>query len=171
MASNRRARAGRAHAKRGSAAKKQHPAQREMRGLRNRAPHTTNGFFARFATATSHLAGRPIAFFSAVAIVVLWAVSGPLFGFSDTWQLVINTSTTIVTFLMVFLIQHTQNRDTLAAQLKLGEIIFVLQDAENRLATAEDLSDQDLEELHQVFRQRAEQALDTLEQRRAGRAA
>ena len=170
MASNRRARAGRAHAKRGSAAKKQHPAQREMRGPRNRAPHTTNGFFARFATATSHLAGRPIAFFSAVAIVVLWAVSGPLFGFSDTWQLVINTSTTIVTFLMVFLIQHTQNRDTLAAQLKLGEIIFVLQDAENRLATAEDLSDQDLEELHQVFRQRAEQALDTLEQRRAGRA-
>ncbi len=171
MASKRRAHAGRGHAKKQSAAKRQHPALREMRGPRTRAPHTLHDLFARFATATSNLAGKPIAFLIAVTAVVLWAASGPLFGFSDTWQLVINTSTTIITFLMVFLIQHTQNRDTLAAQLKLGEIIFVLQDAENRLATAEDLSDEDLEDLHETFRQRADQALDTLNQRRAGKAA
>ncbi len=80
--------------------------------------------------------------------MIVWAVSGPLFGFSDTWQLVINTSTTIVTFLMVFLIQNTQNRDTAAMQIKLAELIIRLDGADNKLATAEDLSDKDLERLH-----------------------
>ena len=97
---------------------------------------------------------------------MLWAATGPLFGFSDTWQLVINTSTTIVTFLMVFLIQHTQNRDTMAVQLKLAELIMAASEAENRLATAEDLSEEELEELHKDFQRRAEE-LDRLKQHRA----
>ena len=84
-------------------------------------------------------------------MVLAWAVSGPLFGFSDTWQLVINTSTTIVTFLMVFLIQNTQNRDTLALQLKLAELIIAMQGAKNKIATAEDLSEEDLEQLHETI--------------------
>ena len=80
--------------------------------------------FLDLACATSHYAGHPLTFLTAVSLVLIWALTGPLFGFSDTWQLVINTSTTIVTFLMVFLIQHTQNRDTLAVQLKLAELIM-----------------------------------------------
>ena len=97
------------------------------------------------ASATAHFAGQPVAFLTAAGLVLLWAVTGPLFHYSDTWQLVINTSTTIVTFLMVFLIQHTQNRDTLALQLKLSELIISMKDAENRLATVEDLSEEELE--------------------------
>jgi low affinity Fe/Cu permease len=92
-----------------------------------------------------------------------------LFDYSDTWQLVINTSTTIVTFLMVFLIQHTQNRDTLALQLKLSELIIAVRGAENRLAAAEDMTEEDLERLHQEYRARAETTLDHLEQRRSGK--
>ena len=93
-------------------------------------------------------------------------MTGPLFAYSDTWQLVINTSTTIVTFLMVFLIQHTQNRDTMAVQLKLAELIMAATEAENRLATAEDLSEEELEELHKDFQRRAEE-VDRLKQHRA----
>jgi low affinity Fe/Cu permease len=93
--------------------------------------------------------------------------TGPLFNFSDTWQLVINTSTTIVTFLMVFLIQHTQNRDTLAVQLKLAELIMAATEAEDRLATAEDLSEEELEELHKNYQRRAEDTFDRLKQHRA----
>ena len=103
----------------------------------------------------------------AVAVVLAWAVSGPLFGFSDTWQLVINTSTTIVTFLMVFLIQHTQNRDTLALQLKLAELIIAMQGAKNKIATAEDLSEEDLERLHERISHGARSRRSThLERRR-----
>ena len=80
--------------------------------------------FSKFASGIAHLSGKPIAFFAAFAIIVVWAVTGPLFAFSDTWQLVVNTGTTIITFLMVFLIQNTQNRDTLALQLKLDELIL-----------------------------------------------
>ena len=98
----------------------------------------------------------------------MWAASGPLFGFSDTWQLVINTSTTIVTFLMVFLIQHTQNRDTLALQLKLAELIIAVKGAENEIATAEDLSEEELEQLHGEYRRRAEATLEHLNRRRSG---
>ncbi|HVY58102.1 MAG TPA: low affinity iron permease family protein [Xanthobacteraceae bacterium] len=128
--------------------------------------HGVHGLFSRFATETAHLAGKPSAFLLAVVLVLIWGVSGPLFGYSDTWQLVINTATTIVTFLMVFLIQNTQNRDTLALQIKLAELIFVVDGAKNRLATAEDLSDQELERLHEECRRRADHALETLNRRR-----
>jgi low affinity Fe/Cu permease len=128
---------------------------------------TWSQLFSRIASATSHYAGHPLTFLVAVSLVLIWALTGPLFGFSDTWQLVINTSTTIVTFLMVFLIQHTQNRDTLAVQLKLAELIMAVNEAENRLATAEDLSEEELEQLHEQYRTRAEQTLDHLNRRRA----
>jgi low affinity Fe/Cu permease len=90
-----------------------------------------------------------------------------LFGYSDTWQLVINTSTTIVTFLMVFLIQSTQNRDTMALQVKLSELIIAVHGAQNRLANAEDLSEEELERLHKQYSGRAAATLDTLEERRS----
>lgn len=122
--------------------------------------------FSRMANGTSHFAGKPQAFLTALLIVLAWALTGPLFGYSDTWQLVINTSTTIVTFLMVFLIQHTQNRDTLALQLKLAELIIVMRGAENRVATIEDMDEEELERLHDVYRQRAEQTLEHLQRRR-----
>lgn len=128
---------------------------------------SSHELFSDMACRTAQLAGHPLAFLTAVTLVLVWALSGPLFGYSDTWQLVINTSTTIVTFLMVFLIQHTQNRDTLAVQLKLAELIIAVKGAENRLATAEDLSEKDLEDLHEEYRQRAEETLDHLNRRRA----
>lgn len=103
--------------------------------------------FARFATATARATGSPLAFICCVAAVVLWAVSGPFFGFSETWQLVINTGTTIVTFLMVFLIQNTQNRDGAALQAKLDEIIL-FSDAENEFVGIERLTDKELQALH-----------------------
>src|SRR5690349_12671019 len=108
-------------------------------------PVTLSHRFSIMACRTATLAGKPISFMVATTLVILWAVTGPLFGFSDTWQLVINTSTTIVTFLMVFLIQHTQNRDTLAIQLKLAELIIAVRNAENKVAVAEDLSEEELE--------------------------
>jgi low affinity Fe/Cu permease len=126
-------------------------------------------WFTLFAQKTAQLAGRPVTFMLAVLVIVLWAVTGPLFGYSDTWQLVINTGTTIVTFLMVFLIQHTQNRDSLAFQVKLDELIIKLHGAGNEIAGAEDLCDEDLEALHATYRQRASQAHSVLEKRRATR--
>jgi low affinity Fe/Cu permease len=128
-----------------------------------------SGLFSNMACETARLAGKPLVFLSAVSAVILWAATGPLFGFSDTWQLIINTSTTIITFLMVFLIQHTQNRDTLALQLKLAELIIAMRGAENSLATAEDMSEADLEQLHEIFRSRADQTLEHLNRRRAGK--
>jgi low affinity Fe/Cu permease len=130
---------------------------------------TWSHLFSDTACATAHLMGKPIAFLIAVALVILWAATGPLFGFSDTWQLVINTSTTIVTFLMVFLIQNTQNRDTMALQLKLSELILVISEAENRFASAEDLTEDELQALHDELRERAEHTLGTLNERRATR--
>jgi low affinity Fe/Cu permease len=124
------------------------------------------GRFERFAVGVAHLAGRPSAFLIALIVIIAWAASGPLFGFSDTWQLIINTSTTIITFLMVFLIQNTQNRDTTALQVKLDALIFATRGAKNRLAAAEHMSDRDLEQLHEQYRQRAEQTLDVLHRRR-----
>jgi low affinity Fe/Cu permease len=123
--------------------------------------------FSKAACAVAHWTGKPIAFLLALLAVIVWAATGPLFGYSDTWQLVINTSTTIVTFLMVFLIQNTQNRDTMAIQLKLSELIIAMSEAENRFATAEELSDEDLEKLHQELHKRAETTLGRLESRRA----
>jgi low affinity Fe/Cu permease len=122
--------------------------------------------FSAMACVIAHWMGKPIAFLIALAAVLVWAATGPLFGYSDTWQLVINTSTTIVTFLMVFLIQNTQNRDTMALQVKLAELIIAMRGAQNRLATAEDLSEEELEELHKEYCGRAEALSDTLQQRR-----
>lgn len=127
------------------------------------------GWFTWFASTTAHLAGKPVVFFTAVAIIVIWAATGPLFGFSDTWQLIINTGTTIVTFLMVFLIQNTQNRDTLSLHIKLAELIIAMRGAHNKMATAEDLSDDDLQTLHDEYRKRAASALESLSERRAAR--
>ena len=129
--------------------------------------HTFSHLFSLMATRTAHFAGHPVTFAIAAGAVIIWALSGPLFGFSDTWQLVINTATTIITFLMVFLIQHTQNRDTLAIQVKLAELILAVQQAENRLATVEDLSEEELEALHEEYRKQAEATLGHLENRRA----
>ena len=107
--------------------------------------------FRRFSQATSAAVGSPIAFVTALLIVLAWATSGPLFGFSDTWQLVINMSTTIVTFLMVFLIQTTQNRDSRAIQLKLDELIRAISDARNELIDVEDDEDADVKRLQHEF--------------------
>jgi low affinity Fe/Cu permease len=126
-----------------------------------------HAMFSNMACGAARYAGHPLAFLTAVLLVLIWALTGPLFNYSDTWQLVINTSTTIVTFLMVFLIQHTQNRDTLAVQLKLAELIMAATEAENRLATAGDLSEEELEDLHKDYQRRAEDTLDRLKQRRA----
>ena len=115
--------------------------------------------FSAFAQGTARFTGHPATFLLAVLTIVVWAVTGPLFGYSDTWQLVINTGTTIVTFLMVFLIQNTQNRDTLSLQIKLSELILAQKGAQNRLASLEDLSDDELEALHNDCRHRADSVL------------
>jgi low affinity Fe/Cu permease len=107
--------------------------------------------FRRFAHVASQAVGSPWAFTVAVAIVLAWAVLGPAFGFSDTWQLAINTGTTIVTFLMVFLIQNTQNRDARAMHLKLDELIKAAHGARNRFIDLEDLSDDELDRLQREF--------------------
>ena len=107
--------------------------------------------FDRLAHWTARHAGRASTFALALAIIVAWAVSGPVFHWSDTWQLVINTGTTIVTFLMVFLIQNTQNRDTSALQLKLDELIRVNEKARNRLLRLEELTEEEMEHIRQTF--------------------
>ncbi|ACC73214.1 protein of unknown function DUF1452 [Paraburkholderia phymatum STM815] len=104
------------------------------------------------------MAGKPAAFVIAVMLIALWGISGPMFHFSDTWQLVINTSTTIVTFLMVFLIQNTQNRDTAAMQIKLDELIRALDGAHNALLDLEELNEKDLTRFRKRYQQLAEQA-------------
>jgi low affinity Fe/Cu permease len=115
-------------------------------------------FFGRFASATARAMGHPLAFLLAVLIIVMWAVTGPLFAFSDTWQLVINTSTTIVTFLMVFLIQNTQNRDSTAVQLKLDELIRAIEGAHDSLLDLEELEEEDLERLRDSYEELARRA-------------
>ena len=123
--------------------------------------------FARFSQAVAAMAGQPVAFLLAVAVVAIWIVTGPIFGYSDTWQLVINTGTTIVTFLMVFLIQNTQNRDMMAVQLKLSELVLAMKGAENKFAALEDLNDEELEKLHEECRQRAELTDEQLQKRQS----
>jgi low affinity Fe/Cu permease len=118
----------------------------------------SSSWFARFAKNTSRAAGRPATFAVAVLIVVIWAATGPMFGYSDTWQLIINTGTTIVTFLMVFLIQHTQNRDAEAVQVKLDELIRVTEGAHNALLDLEDLDEERLEQIRSAYAGLAEEA-------------
>ena len=121
-------------------------------------PTRSRSWFTRLTKATAHAAGRPPAFVAAVAIILIWAVTGPLFNFSDTWQLVINTGTTIVTFLMVFLIQSTQNRDGEAIQVKLDEIIRAIGNAQNELLDLEELEQDDLDRIRMEYRRMAEKA-------------
>jgi low affinity Fe/Cu permease len=127
------------------------------------APSSTPSYFNRFANWTARASGKPIAFASAFAVVLIWAVTGPLFGFSDTWQLVINTGTTIVTFWMVFLIQSTQNRDTQALQLKLDELIRATQGAHNTLLDLEHLDEAELDRIRQLYAQLADKAKSSVQ--------
>jgi len=113
--------------------------------------YSRGSWFTRFAKTTAHAAGHPATFCVAVGIIVLWAASGPFFGFSDTWQLVINTGTTIITFLMVFVIQQSQNKDTLAIHLKLNELIACDAAANNRLIDVEDLTPEELAVLKKFY--------------------
>ena len=108
-------------------------------------------WFTHLAKWTARMSGRPITFAMALGVIVVWAFTGPLFGFGDTWQLVVNTGTTIVTFLMVFLIQNTQNRDTEALQLKLDELIRVNDKARNRLLRLEELTEEEMEQVKTTF--------------------
>jgi low affinity Fe/Cu permease len=128
---------------------------RELQGLRLRGRHSV---FDRFASHVTRYAGSPAAFVLAVVIVVAWACTGPLFGFSDTWQIVINTGTTIVTFLMVFLIQQSQNKDSEALHLKLNELLASHRAASNRLVAVEELDQRDLDTLKAFYCQLAELA-------------
>ena len=116
--------------------------------------------FRQFAHGVAHATGSPLAFVAAVLIIVAWAVTGPLFHFSDTWQLVINTGTTIITFLMVFLIQNTQNRDSQVVQLKLNELIRAVHRARNDLVDLEEMSDDELQLLQEHFAKFHQRAVD-----------
>src|SRR5947209_13686612 len=138
-----------------------------------------NEFFRKFASVTSDVVGSSWAFILAVLIIVVWAVTGPAFGYSDTWQLVINTGTTIITFLMVFLIQNTQNRDAKAIHLKLDELLRAVEGARTSMANLENLPDEELKRLQEEFRRicetrgfgaRAVEAIeDVMEEREASR--
>jgi low affinity Fe/Cu permease len=130
----------------------------------NMRPTKSTSWFTRFAKWTAHAAGRPITFLFAFSVIVLWAVSGPIFGFSDTWQLVINTSTTIVTFLMVFLIQNTQNRDSEAIQVKLDELIRCSEGAHTVLLDLEELEEEELDHIRGKYEKLAERARVKLRQ-------
>jgi len=109
--------------------------------------------FENFSQRVTHAVGRPWAFLIAMLVIIVWAVTGPLFDFGDTWQLVINTGTTIITFLMVFLIQQTQNKDSKAMELKLNELVAATKGASNRLIDVEALTEDDLDVLHGYYRQ------------------
>jgi low affinity Fe/Cu permease len=122
----------------------------------------TGKWFSHFSSYLSTMTGRPSTFVLAAALVLLWAITGPLFHYSDTWQLVINTSTTIVTFLMVFLIQNTQNRDTAAMQIKLDELIRAVEGAHNALLDLEELEEKDLSRFRKHYEKLAEEARKAL---------
>ncbi|HEX6560354.1 MAG TPA: low affinity iron permease family protein [Longimicrobiales bacterium] len=121
-------------------------------------PTKSKSMFARFAKTTSRISGRPSAFLFAVALVAVWLLTGPIFHYSDTWQLVINTGTTIITFLMVFLIQSTQNRDTEALQVKLDELLRVTAGAHNALLDLEDLEEDELDQIRDSYENLAKEA-------------
>jgi len=121
--------------------------------------------FHKFAAKVSNAVGTPRAFILAILIVIIWAATGPVFGFSDTWQLVINTGTTVVTFLMVFLIQNTQNRDSKAIHIKLDELLKAIKGARNTLVNLEEMPDEDIDNLQQEFRGLHEKYNRALERR------
>ena len=121
-------------------------------------PTKSRGWFTRLTKWTAHATGRPVAFILAVLVVVTWAVTGPMFRFSNTWQLIINTATTIATFLMVFLIQATQNRDAESIQVKLDEIIRAIGNAKNELLDIEELEESDLNQIRKTYEDMARKA-------------
>jgi low affinity Fe/Cu permease len=121
-------------------------------------PTKSTSWFTRFAKAAAHNTGRPAAFILASVIIIIWALLGPLYQFGDTWQLVINTATTIVTFLMVFLIQNTQNRDSEAIQVKLDELIRAVPEANSALLDLEELDDTELDRIKKEYEELAERA-------------
>ena len=121
-------------------------------------PTRSRTWFTRFAKWTAKATGRPLTFTLAVLVIAVWAITGPLFGFSDTWQLVINTGTTIITFLMVFLIQNTQNRDAEAIQVKLDELIRLSKGGHNALLDLEELEEEELDRIRESYTRIAEQA-------------
>ena len=121
-------------------------------------PTRSKSWFSHFAKLTARMTGRPSAFVVAVAIILAWAITGPIFRYSDTWQLVINTGTTIVTFLMVFLIQNTQNRDSEAMQVKLDELIRAIQGAHNALMDLEELEEEELDRIRANYERLAERS-------------
>ena len=124
---------------------------------------TTSGF-SRFAKATAHAAGRPMAFIGATGVVVVWGLTGKIFHYSDTWQLVINTGTTVITFLMVFLIQNTQNRDSQAVQIKLDELIRAMQGAHLALLDLEELEQEELDVFRARYARLAKKAREEMQQ-------
>ena len=137
--------------------KKGHPQK-----SKNSEPRKNKGGFRKFARYSARWTGRPSAFILAVLFILVWIVTGPIFHFSDTWQLVINTATTIVTFLMVFLIQNTQNRDSEAVQLKLDELLRSTPGAHNALLEIEELSEEELDEIKCCYAKLAKQAIADL---------
>ena len=138
-----------------------------MKNVSSTVLRRRSGPFARFARRTSDASGHPITFGLAILVIVVWAATGPIFHYSDTWQLVINTGTTIVTFLMVFLIQNTQNRDTHALQLKIDELLRATEGAHNALMSLEELTDHELELMRRRYLELAEEAREQL--RKGGR--
>jgi low affinity Fe/Cu permease len=128
-------------------------------------PTKSKSWFTRFTKWTARASGKSVTFIAAVLIIVAWAITGPIFGFSDTWQLIINTGTTIVTFLMVFLIQSTQNRDSEAMQVKLDELIHVMKGAQNALLDLEELEEEELDRIREGYQKIAERARGELRKR------
>ena len=129
--------------------------------------HPYGSRFDRFSKGIAYFAGHSVAFAAALALIFLWLVCGPLFGFSDTWQLVINTATTIVTFLMVFVIQNTQNRDGAAIQIKLDELVRAMKGAHNGLLDLEELSEAEIEAFRKKYLQLAEEAREDIRRARS----
>ncbi len=139
------------------------PARKKSSAATNTPSSSKNDtLFGRFARKVAAICGKPSTFLFMVGIVVVWAVSGPVFGYSETWQLVINTGTTIITFLMVFVIQNTQNKDTQALQLKLDELIRANKQAHNALMILEELSQEELDAIKCTYIKLAEEARDDL---------